>query len=134
MRLQLALAVTATLFTSGDGNPVRSQNSDKFVSRYREEVICKFDDQVEQVATVMHIGYDSDDKSRETIYMWRTRDGRTVIYKGSGETDRPGFWFGQLNGKEAAGYSLNRGHWVFGTADTSLQFGCWMEGYEHGSY
>ena len=134
MRLMLSLAMMAALLTADQRTFAQSRRPDKFVSVYRRNVLCSFDTDPRPVATVMHTGHINNDKSERKIYLWRMRDVRKVTYQGTGGTNNRGFWFGYLNGKEAAGYTLSRGHWVFGTADTTLEFECWMKGYEHGSY
>ena len=77
-------------------------------------------------------------KGKKTPYynafQWRGPRGRVVTFVGKGSDDGPGWWFGTLNGKQAAGYNRNRRHFVFGTADMKAEFECWQKGWDHGNY
>lgn len=44
------------------------------------------------------------------------------------------WWSGTLNGKQAMGYELNRGHVVFSNQALDQQFEYWTKGNEHGNY
>lgn len=54
-----------------------------------------------------------------------------VRFVGKSQT---GWWSGQLDGRPAMGYELNRGHTVYSTADLKNTFEWWSAGSEHGSY
>lgn len=45
-----------------------------------------------------------------------------------------GWWSGELDGRPAMGYELNRGHIVFSTVDLETTLEWWSEGNEHGAY
>ena len=85
----------------------------------------------------MYVGY-ARIKGKKTPYhnvnQWRGPRGRVVTFVGKGSDDGPGWWFGTLNGKQAAGYNLNRRHFVFSTADMKSEFECWDKGWYKGSY
>jgi hypothetical protein len=71
--------------------------------------------------------------SRNT-YQWRDGTGRSLVtFVGTRDYGVP-WWFGTINGKPGSGYSLNRGHFIFATADASLRFAAWVTEDEHGSY
>lgn len=44
------------------------------------------------------------------------------------------WWSGQLDGKPAMGYELNRGHTTYSTRDLGTEFEWWYADMEHGSY
>lgn len=45
-----------------------------------------------------------------------------------------GWWSGQLDGRPAMGYELNRGNVVFSTVDLQMTFQWWSQGNQHGNY
>ncbi|MES2445476.1 MAG: hypothetical protein V4574_21835 [Pseudomonadota bacterium] len=85
----------------------------------------------------MYLGYAPINGKKPSYYnafQWRGPRGRVVTFVGLGSSDGAGWWFGTLNGKQAAGHNLNRKHFVFSTSDTKLEFECWEKGWQHGSY
>ena len=84
----------------------------------------------------MYLGYQpiKGTKFYRIAYQWRGPRGRVVTFEGMGNSDGAGWWFGTLNGKQAAGYNLNRRHYVFSTTDTKFEFECWEKGWYKGSY
>lgn len=55
----------------------------------------------------------------------------SVRFKGQHQS---AWWSGQLNGKPAMGYELNRGHTLYSTTDLSTTFEWWYGDMQHGSY
>lgn len=55
----------------------------------------------------------------------------SVRFKGQHQS---AWWSGQLNGKPAMGYELNRGHTLYSTTDLSTTFAWWYGDMQHGSY
>ena len=67
-------------------------------------------------------------------FKWKSADGIEFLFFGSGSPDSPGWWFGTLNGKRAAGHNILRKHYVFSAENYELSLECWSDGYEHGKF
>lgn len=89
-------------------------------------VLCVFDYAPPQPCTLRdHVEADG-----THVMTFVTADGRTR-FTGKSQS---GWWSGQLDGRPAMGYELNRGHIVYSTVDLTTTFEWWSEGNQHGSY
>lgn len=93
----------------------------------RSEVSCLFAGEAEAVPCTMEIAR----VGPEAQVAWTAADGRAVRFRGSWGD---GWWFGMLDGAEAAGRELNRGHVAFSSRDRATTFRYWSSGSEHGTY
>ena len=116
----------------------RAQNTEQyeFNKESAGQMLCRhFGEEWEPETYQFYLGYTVRDGERNAYYdvfQWRGPHGRVMTFVGMGRSDGPGWWFGKLNGKPAAGYNLNRSHHVFSTTDTEVEFECWDKGWnEH---
>jgi hypothetical protein len=117
--------------------PSQAENPEpyEFDAESKESQLCRYPGKWEPETYRVYLGYTVRDGKRNAYYdvfQWRGPRGRVMTFVGLGRSDGPGWWFGKLNGKPAAGYNLNRNHHVFSTADTQVEFECWDKGWnEH---
>lgn len=67
------------------------------------------------------------------IYQWRSEKGGIATFVGKRHPGGVPWWFGKLNGKRGAGYSMNRYHHIFVSSDGSYHFETWVQGWEGNS-
>ena len=121
------------------GTPLSSQaqgpQSYEFEKESKKSQLCRYPGEWTPEKYKVYLGYTVRDSKRNAYYnvvQWRGPRGRVITFVGLESSDGAGWWFGELNGKPAAGYNLNRNHHVFSTADTQMEFECWDEGWnEH---
>lgn len=68
----------------------------------------------------------------DLVHAMRFSIGPNVV-RFDGKAQGP-WWSGQLDGKPAMGYELNRGHTIYSTGDLTTQFEWWYADMQHGSY
>ncbi|WP_447726043.1 hypothetical protein [Sphingomonas koreensis] len=123
-------AAWATCFAT----PSKAQDSERyeFDTQSKEAQLCRYPGEWEPESFQVYLGHTVRDGKKNAYYdvfQWRGPRGRVMTFVGLGSPGGPGWWFGKLNGKAAAGYNLNRNHHVFSTTDTQVEFECWDKGW-----